>query len=126
MPETLKATTVRYIRSLLKHLLRFMLSMIGPRLTIWSIYCIFAEVENDAEHSGAELQRAAWYKVCRNLSEASNICTELEVSEGWGLYGDPVVVDEGGQNSRSGDFVITMQETTCSSWVKTTKLFPLL
>ena len=116
-----------FIRGVLKKLIRAMLKLIGPRMTMWALYCIFAGIESETEEQSLQVQSKAWHKVCRCLSEATNICEEMEVTEGWGLRSHPIIVDEGGQVRNCGNGVtIVTGHTTCREWVKTTDKFPWL
>lgn len=94
-------------------------------MTVWALYCIFADVWSDADKSGLHIQARAWQKVCVEPGKAADICEEMEVTEGWGLRGHPFVVSDGGGIVAGGDGVAIIQgKTTCQKWVKTTDKFP--
>lgn len=122
----MKLILVHRIRRLLESLIYFMLKMMGPRMTMWSLYCTFAHVWSETNKLDDKTQVTAWGKVCNHLGAASELLEELEVTEGWGLRSHPFVVDEGGQSSSAGGIPITAGRTTCQEWVKTTDKFPLL
>jgi hypothetical protein len=97
------------LRIILKRLVLFMLEMIGPRVTLWSLYCIFVDVWSKHSKSG-DSQAQSWNYVCTHLSRAADECERLEKGLGYGHRSDPEIIDE---------------YTSVSHWIKTTDKYPL-
>jgi len=125
------------LRWILEKLIRCALWAIGPRMTLWSLYCVFARLWGESipvevQADGTNLMRTdqggplseTWADVCSHLSKCSDVCEDYEVAAGLGHRSEPFMVHSGGESSSSGGLTITAGPRTCQSWIKTTDKFP--
>jgi hypothetical protein len=112
------------LRWLVTRAIRLSIWGIGPRMTLWSLYCVFGDVWSKScpitvladgtrcmvPYEGG-VETKTWELVCSRLAECSDACEAYETAAGLGHRSEPFPVDS---------------STTCRVWIKTTSQFPWL
>lgn len=110
------------LRWTMQKLIRLSLWAIGPRMTLWSLYCIFAKVWSaycpvELQADGTKItvpwkggaETKLWATVCEHLLECADACGAYEESAGFVHTAERV-----------------NENMTCRVWIKTTDKFPWL